>query len=151
MKNKAEARLFDLSEKHLAWFTYTPLAENNEEYPSQGGEGLHVVVPDDASPNTISNKTYNIGGLYNYATTAFSAGMGPALEKAVPYQKTTEDEYKLINFIAVEIDADGYYNMDNTVARVYDPDAVSMDDIREKWTALGFTEPEELLTAILYS
>lgn len=110
-----------------------------------------MVVPDDASPNTISNKTYNIGGLYNYATTAFSAGMGPALEKAVHYQKTTEDEYKLINLIVVDIAGDGTYNMDNTFMKQYEPSEVSIDELREKWLSLGFTEPEELLTAILYS
>ena len=106
-----EARLFDLSEKHLAWFSYTPLPDNNEAYPSQGGEGLHVILPEGASPNTISEKTYNIGGVCNYASTIFSAGMGPVLEKEAPYQKTKEEEYNLISLVTVEVKEDGKYNM----------------------------------------
>ena len=109
--DEAEARLFDLSEKHLAWFSYTPLPDNNEAYPSQGGEGLHVILPEGASPNTISEKTYNIGGVCNYASTIFSAGMGPVLEKEAPYQKTKEEEYNLISLVTVEVKEDGKYNM----------------------------------------
>ena len=41
--------------------------------------------------------------------------------------------------------------MDNTVAQVYDASTVSMDELKEKWLALGFTEADEMLTAIMYA
>lgn len=149
--DKIEAKLLDLSEKHLAWFTYTPLPLDNEAYPSQGGEGCHVVLPENASPNTISEKTYNIGGVYNYATTMFSAGVGPALESGAPYRKTTEAEYKKITLVVVDVTEDGHYNMDNTFMETYDPSEATVEELIETWTALGFEEIDPMLASILFA
>lgn len=77
--------------------------------------------------------------------------MGPALEKAVPYQKTTEDEYKLLNLIVVDIAGDGTYNMDNTFMKQYEPSEVSIDELREKWLSLGFIEGDQMGLELMYA
>ena len=42
-KNAENAEMFDLSERHLAWFMYNALPENNKKFPSQAGEGNYPV------------------------------------------------------------------------------------------------------------
>ena len=79
----------DLSEKHLAWFaaTHLPEATEGEEYiyPSliaQAGEGLYQ--RDEAEQGYAAH--YNNGGFMAYASSMFSAGIGPRFEREFPYQ-----------------------------------------------------------------
>ena len=75
----------DLSEKHLAWFTTTPLpaAEDYPEgqYPydvSQAGEGVYALEDTDVT-------TYNFGGNYFLSTSSLASGVGVVKEALVPY------------------------------------------------------------------
>lgn len=65
----------DLSERHLAWFAYTALPDDDF---GQGGEGTHSL---------FENPTdrLNSGGLPFMATSLFANGIGPNLEENVPY------------------------------------------------------------------
>lgn len=82
----------DLSEKHLAWFTFMPLTGNSGKFTSQAGEGMYIGVTDDMNPVELSQKVYNNGGQYSLATTMFSSGTGPTSEEKFPYQPTVENE-----------------------------------------------------------
>ena len=68
----------DLSERHLAWFAFTPESENGH-YPSQAGEGLYATEKDKGA---VFNA---LGGNY-YATSVFARGTGPIEEFRVPYE-----------------------------------------------------------------
>ena len=61
----------NLSEKHLAYFTFTALNDRNDD---QDGEGLHY--PD----GTTASERFNTGGQMFYATELFASGIGPNLE-----------------------------------------------------------------------
>ena len=121
--------MFDLSEKHLAWFSYTALPEDSETYSSQSGEGYYMMYDYETSPDGVSDKVYNIGGAMNYATMVYSAGMGPTLEAIVPYEKTTDTEYLMKRVISYEICEDGTITEDLLKLTNYFGDALSVDDI----------------------
>lgn len=65
----------DLSERHLAWMTKTPLADGS----SQDGEGIHTTSLD---PSIVMNQ----GGRPFEATSIYSSGIGPIPESVVPYR-----------------------------------------------------------------
>ena len=66
----------DLSERHLAWFTYTPLLPGDDS--GQGGEGR--VSLKEGSGRLDSGGTSVLG------TSLFSSGIGPVPESEVPYR-----------------------------------------------------------------
>ena len=69
----------DLSERHLAWFSYTPLPEDDDS--GQGGEGIVSLAKGINGSNRL-----NSGGEMIYGTSLFSSGIGPVTEQAAPYQ-----------------------------------------------------------------
>ena len=85
----------DLSEKHLAWFTASPLPEVSEYAeggypynPSQAGEGLHPMEGTDTHP-------MNFGGNNILALTTLANGSGVVAEKYASYSSsegTTDSE-----------------------------------------------------------
>lgn len=70
---------FDLSEKHLAWFSKYKISELTNS--SQAGEGLWSFGQDD-DPLLA----YSVGGNNLYTTTLFATGVGPVPESCFPYQ-----------------------------------------------------------------
>ena len=66
----------DVSEHHLAWFTYTPLPEDDDS--DQAGEGMISVK--------AGNERLNAGGMSVYGTSLFSSGIGPVPEEDAPYR-----------------------------------------------------------------
>ena len=71
----------DISERHLAWFTYTPLVEDDDS--GQGGEGI-------VSLKEGANGRLDSGGWMVYGTSLFSSGIGPVPESAAPYKNDEE-------------------------------------------------------------
>ncbi|HIY83724.1 lectin like domain-containing protein [Rubneribacter sp.] len=67
----------DISERHLAWFTYTPLPADDDS--GQGGEGVVSLKEGD-------NGRLDSGGWMVYGTSLFSSGIGPVPESAAPYK-----------------------------------------------------------------
>lgn len=61
----------NLSEKHLAYFAYTPI---EDEGNPQKGEGIHV------ENDSLAVSKYNHGGMIFFGTSLFSSGIGPNLE-----------------------------------------------------------------------
>ncbi len=66
----------DLSERHLAWFTYTPLLPDDDS--GQGGEGMVSLKEGSARLDS--------GGTSVFGTSLFSSGIGPVPESEVPYR-----------------------------------------------------------------
>lgn len=66
----------DLSERHLAWFTYDALPL--DETDPQAGEGLHSMK--------AGSGLLDFGGMPLHGTSLFSSGIGPVTEATVPYQ-----------------------------------------------------------------
>ncbi|HIY83582.1 MAG TPA: hypothetical protein H9823_07030 [Candidatus Rubneribacter avistercoris] len=87
----------DLSERHLAYFSYMPVPESTEldGEQSQAGEGAHNTT---GNPNFM----FNLGGLMVYATTMFSAGVGPVPEDTAPYQNDQEMVYCRVTSLSEE-------------------------------------------------
>ena len=80
-----EKSFFDLSEKHLAWFSYTAISGDPLVYGSQMGEGYHFASLDDGIDNDEETHIpYNWGGFAHFASVLFSEGIGPASEINVP-------------------------------------------------------------------
>lgn len=73
--------LRDLSERHLAWFAYAPLP--NDDDSGQGGEGM-------ISAKGNPNERLNSGGQMVHGTSLFSTGIGPTTEVEVPYKGKEE-------------------------------------------------------------
>lgn len=69
----------DLSERHLAWFAYSPIPASLGG-AAQAGEGL---VLDNAAN---SSSLLNYGGFAGYITTVFASGVGPVSESVAPYK-----------------------------------------------------------------
>ena len=81
-----EKEAVDLSEKHLSWFSYTPLPEKSPFYSSQSGEGYHYKEYDEGIDTEDETRIpYDLGGHAHYAAVLFSEGVGPTLEVEVPY------------------------------------------------------------------
>ena len=82
----AEKAALDLSEKHLAWFSYTPLPEDSPFYKSQSGEGQHYKAYDEGLDTDEETRIpYDFGGHSHYAAALFSQSIGPTFEVEVPY------------------------------------------------------------------
>ena len=103
---------FDLSEKHLVWFSRLPItAETNSE---QAGEGLGVV----GWPESGNQLVMYDGGDSTLITPMFANGVGPVDEDLFPYQgKEGITEY------------DYYSSYDTDPA---DVQAAKMKEVREK-------------------
>ncbi len=69
----------DLSERYVAWFTYSQVPESYSGQ-AQAGEGLNS--------DQLAGKSFIFkrGGFSHYATTLFSAGVGPVSESVAPYR-----------------------------------------------------------------
>ena len=111
------ASLYDLSEKHLAWFSAKPLSEESGKYLSQAGEGYYSTDEVSDNPAAISSAVYDRGGFQMYATTMFSAGVGPVFESAFPYEPTDKETlYDQCYLMHIYIDEDtqkiSYYDFD---------------------------------------
>ena len=119
--------LYDLSEKHLAWFAFNPITEKSGRYLEQVGEGYYSGIAEDDSPEDISNKVYNHGGFYSSVNTLYSAGIGPAFETSFPYQ-TSEEAANLVDIIIACKEITGDYSKDNTAADLLFRKIVNQDD-----------------------
>ena len=83
-----DAKDFDLSEKHLIWFSTQPITKSVDQ--AQAGEGMFMIEDDDP------NYPYNNGGFGLFITTLFSSGVGPVTEASFPYrgkEGVSEREY----------------------------------------------------------
>jgi putative cell wall-binding protein/C1A family cysteine protease len=147
-KNELFKPYYDFSEKHLAWFAYMPLTEESGKYSSQAGEGYYLGIPDGATPEQISNKVYNKGGMYPVVNTLYSAGIGPAFEKDFPYQ-TSDETVGLIHFMLLGIEITGDPEKDQSatvilydaVIKAEDADALA-DDLVAKYPGYEFASLE---------
>ena len=147
-KNELFKPYYDFSEKHLAWFAYMPLTEESGKYSSQAGEGYYLGIPDGATPEQISNKVYNKGGMYPVVNTLYSAGIGPAFEKDFPYQ-TSDETVGLIHFMLLGIEITGDPEKDQSatdtlydaVIKAEDADAL-IDDLVAKYPDYEFASLE---------
>ena len=98
----------NLSEKHLAYFTFTALNDRNS---SQNGEGLHY--PD----GTTASERFNTGGQMFFATELFASGIGPNLEDRSGLDAGEEDilVYKgkngFVEFQRSDTDNSGTYKL----------------------------------------
>lgn len=119
--------LYDFSEKHLAWFTFTPLTEKSGKYFSQAGEGSYVGYPDGSTAEEISNMVYNRGGIYTTSTTMYSAGIGPAFEKDFPY-RTSDETAGLIQLIFIIEQITGDYETDRSAVKAPYNEIVNKED-----------------------
>ncbi len=105
-----EKAAIDLSEKHLSWFSYTPLPENSPFYSSQSGEGYHYKVYDEGiDTDEETHIPYDFGGHAHYAAVLFSEGVGPALEADVPYINKEGKWNAEIDVISIDEDGFEYY------------------------------------------
>ena len=96
MNYSSTSPFYDLSERQLAWFAYSPIPEGDES--GQGGEGMVNLSDDENAP-------FNNGGLPVFATSVFSTGIGPLTEAQAPYRN---DEGK----IEYQTDAEGNQVLD---------------------------------------
>ena len=69
----------DLSERYLGWFAYSQVPESYAG-TAQAGEGFDSSATGDKSSVLLR------GGYEHYATTMFSAGVGPVSESVAPYR-----------------------------------------------------------------
>ena len=109
-KDAPDADKFDLSERHLAWFMYNALPEGNRFFPSQAGEGNYPVQDTEALDNQQKSAViFGVGGFMSQATTLLSAGIGPVLEKDVPYEGKNAELYdKYYSSYSIRIDSSGF-------------------------------------------
>ncbi len=80
--SKGNASTFDLSELYLAWFIYSQVPESFAG-ASQAGEGYQNNSSD---PSAILER----GGFPYYASTLYSAGVGPVSESVAPYKNAQD-------------------------------------------------------------
>lgn len=98
----------DLSEKHLAYFTFTALNDRNDP---QDGEGMQY------PEGTTTAQRFNTGGWTFFATSLFASGIGPNLEDRSSLDKGDEDllTYKgrngLVYFVKTDADNTGNYRL----------------------------------------
>ncbi|MBR2303939.1 MAG: hypothetical protein IJ871_02215 [Ruminococcus sp.] len=119
--------LYDLSEKHLAWFAFNPITEKSGRYLEQVGEGYYSGIAEGDSAEDICNKVYNHGGFYSSVNTLYSAGIGPAFETSFPY-RTSEETANLVDIIIACKEITGDYSKDNTSADLLFREIVNQDD-----------------------
>ena len=108
-KNAEDAYMFDLSERHLAWFMYNALPENNKLFPSQAGEGLYSMNDISLLDNQQkSAEVFGTGGFMAPTTTLFSSRIGPVLETEAPYEGKDAELYgKMISIYSLNVKSDG--------------------------------------------
>ena len=140
-----EDNLYDLSEKQLAWFAYTALPQDVRGFASQAGEGYHLVGEEDMTLDERTSLIYNIGGGMNYATTVYSAGMGPELEAIMPYAPTTDKEYPCKLAIGCNVGEDGSVKQEDVFTNYYYGGRMTDDEIAAEWTEKGY-EPADFNT-----
>lgn len=93
-------KLFDLSERHLAWFMANPLPKASDydldEYPydlTQAGEGLYPL-------KSAHTDLLELGGNLMFSTFTLASGIGAVEESLAPYQSKegtllSEDDWSL--------------------------------------------------------
>ena len=140
---------FDFSELHLAWFTRAALPEGCGEYPSQVGEGFHLILTDADDPSDISKKMLDKGGIIDYATTLYTAGMGPVPEKMVPYGKTSDEDYTKIQVVAARISEEGLIDTESLVNETVRYDEDTVRKLKSEWTEKGYEEADQDTLAVL--
>ena len=108
-KNAEDAYMFELSERHLAWFMYNALPENNKLFPSQAGEGLYSMNDISLLDNQQkSAEVFGTGGFMAPTTTLFSSRIGPVLETEAPYEGKDAKLYgKMISIYSLNVKSDG--------------------------------------------
>ena len=84
----------DLSERQLAWFTFSQTTEE-QVGAAQAGEGFH---------NTSKNPNFGLdaGGFKTYASSIFASGTGPMSEAAIPY--SNDERIKMCRVVAPDKD-----------------------------------------------
>ena len=121
-----EKSFFDLSEKHLAWFSYTAISGDPLVYGSQMGEGYHFASLDDGIDNDEETHIpYNWGGFAHFASVLFSEGIGPASEINVPYLNK-EGKWE-INISRETVDENWYTEYGENEIGAVAPDQASID------------------------
>ena len=126
-KNEELKSFYDLSEKHLAWFTYMPLTEESGKYFSQAGEGIYLGYPEGATPEMISTKVYQNGGIYTTSNTMYSAGIGPALEKDFPY-RTSDETAGIVRLLLFGIEITGDHEKDDSSEGTLYDEVINRED-----------------------
>ncbi|MBR5091790.1 MAG: hypothetical protein IK093_20405, partial [Ruminiclostridium sp.] len=114
------------------------LPDDDKDFPSQAGEGFHVHAEDDDDQSDISRKTLNTGGYMNFATTMYSAGIGPVPELMVPYEPTSDTVYEKYSLVAMKINEKGYIDKDSVVEELYAADKTTREEICKEWEAKGY-------------
>lgn len=79
-----DASQFDLSERYLAWFTYFAVPESYSG-SAQAGEGYDMSTSTQTPASVLQR-----GGYAQYASTLFSAGVGPVSESVAPYKNDND-------------------------------------------------------------
>ena len=121
-----EKAALDLSEKHLSWFSYTPLPENSPFYSSQSGEGYHYKAYDEGiDTDEETHIPYDFGGHAHYAAVLFSEGVGPALEVDVPY--INNDGTWNVTIYTISVTDDDWQEFDYRYEKLA-PDSKSIND-----------------------
>lgn len=92
---------FDLSERHLAWMSKTPLSDGS----SQDGEGARTFSDDPSVDPLDPSLVMNTGGTAFQAMSVLCSGIGPVPERLVPYRNDEGIE-----------DPKGYYSEEGTWA-----------------------------------
>lgn len=117
-----KGNVVDLSEKHLAWFSFEPIRDG-----SQAGEGFR---PSNDSWNT-SDITYNVirnGGEMTQAISLFTGGMGPVDESLAPYSPIEGTDVGLRALVfTVSLDEKGVADR-STQKMILDWDHINKDD-----------------------
>lgn len=96
MNKTYEDTKLDLSELHLAWFSYL---KTLEEYvgSAQAGEGFN-------NETKLPSIVLKTGGYPTYGTTAFSSGRGPVYESTAPYKN--QENYIMCKIVAPDTTED---------------------------------------------
>ncbi len=98
----------NLSEKHLAYFTFTALNDRND---SQDGEGLTYPA------GTTASERFNTGGMTFFATELYASGIGPNLEDRSGLNAGDEDilvyqgENGYVEFQMADVDDNGTFEL----------------------------------------
>ncbi len=109
--SEEQKEALDLSEKHLAWFSYTPLPEDAPFCASQSGEGYHYTEYDEGLDTDEETRLlYDFGGYAHYAAVLFSEGVGPTYESTVPY--ISRDGKWNISIYTITVTDDDYQESD---------------------------------------
>lgn len=120
----------DLSEKHLAFFSNNYIDEDT--WPSQAGEGLHMV-------NEFPNAPYAVGGTHYRFSQLFSSGVGPLAEESYPYKGNIgHDVLQLLKDPEIADRVVGYLFFEYTIDSIDDTIAGYTEKQREQkfslWT-----------------